>query len=107
MRPPRSSNDTSRLGHIKKYSSTKEGESSKSGEEINVKPKVKPTCYHCGRIGHIGNICGSRIVKKKPKPKFISNYFHCKKQGHQAHECRSKVRDTPIAPRFDGYCYNF
>ena len=49
MRSPRSNNDTSRLG----YTSTKEGELSKSVEERNKKGKnSKPTCHNCGKKGH-------------------------------------------------------
>ena len=43
MRFPRSNDDTTRLGYI----STKEGESSKSGEQRNNKGKsYKPTCSY-------------------------------------------------------------
>ena len=46
LKSPRSSNDTSRLG----YSSTKEGESSKTAEERNNKGKNnKPTYHFCGK----------------------------------------------------------
>lgn len=107
MRSPRSSNDTYGLGHPKHHSLTEEGESSKSGELRNTNLKVKHTCYHCGKLGHTTNICGSKTVMQNPNPNFSSYCFSYKKQGHQTHECRSKVNNTPTAPRFEGYCYNF
>ena len=107
MRSPRSSSDTSGLGHVKHSSSTKEGESSKSGEQRNAKFKGKPTCHHCGKLGHTANICRRKNGMKNPKPKFNGNYFNFKKKGHQEHECRSKKSDAPTSPRFKGYCYNF
>ena len=37
--------------------STKEGESSKSGEErSNIGENSKPTCHNCGEIDHTTNI---------------------------------------------------
>ena len=54
MRSPRSNSDNTRLG----YTSTKEGESSKSGEKRRNKGKTyKPTCYNCGKIGYTTNVC--------------------------------------------------
>ena len=72
---------------------------------MNAKTKGGPTYYHCGKLGHIENICKSKNGEKNPKPKFTSNYFNCKKQGHQE-ECRLKVSNTLIIPRFEGYFYN-
>lgn len=100
MRSPRSSSDISGLGHIKHSSSTKEGDSSKSGEKRNTKSKGKPTCHHCGKIEHTQNICRNKKCMQNPKPKFTRNCFNCNKQGHQAHECRSKISDAPTIPKF-------
>ena len=58
-RSPRSNNDTSRLG----YTSTEEGESSKSGEERSNKGKnSKPTYHNCGKVGHTTNVCRSKTI---------------------------------------------
>ena len=43
MRSQRRLHETFGLGYTKNLSSTKEGESSKSGEKRNVKPRNKPT----------------------------------------------------------------
>ena len=107
MRSPRSSSDTHGFGHIKKYSPMKEGELSKSGEKIFLKPEGKPRCHHCVKLGHTTNICKRKFDKKNPKSKFISNYFNCKKKGYQEHEYMSKESDTPIAPIFEGNLYNY
>ena len=57
LRSPRSNNDTSRLG----YTSTEEGESSKSAKERNNKGKnSKATCHNCGKKGHTANVCRSK-----------------------------------------------
>ena len=54
LKSPRSSNDTSGLG----FTSTKEGDSSKSAEERSNKGKnTKPTCHLCGKKGHTSNVC--------------------------------------------------
>ena len=106
MRSQRWPHDTSRLGHIEHLSSSKEGESSKSGEKRNAKLKKKPTCYHCGKLGHTTNIYRSKNGKKIPKSNFTGIFFNCKKQGHQVHECRFKARNTLVTPRFEGHCYN-
>ena len=66
MKSPRTK-DTFGLGYNKQSSSTKEGESSKSGEKRNTKSKGKPTCNYCGKIGHIANIYRSKNSKKTPK----------------------------------------
>ena len=61
---PRSNNDTFGLG----YTSTEEGESSKSVEERNKKGKnSKPTCQNCGKKGHTANVCRSKIVNQNFK----------------------------------------
>ena len=52
LRSPRSINDTSRLGYISNF---EKGESSSNGENKNN--RGKPTCNHCGKIGHKTNIC--------------------------------------------------
>ena len=57
LKSPRSNNDTSRLG----FTSTKEGESSKSVEQRSDKGKnSKPTCDFYGKKGHTANVCRSR-----------------------------------------------
>ena len=44
------------------YTSTEEGESSKSAEERSKKGKnLKPTCHNCGKKGHTTNVCRSKI----------------------------------------------
>ena len=54
LKSPRSNNDTSRLG----YTSTEEGESSKSARERNKKGKNSKHTYHnCGKKGHTTNVC--------------------------------------------------
>ena len=59
MRSPRSNNDTSGLG----YTSTKEGESSKSVVERSNKGKYsKPTCHNCGKKGHTANVFRSKTT---------------------------------------------
>ena len=59
MRSPRSNNDTSRLG----YTSTKEGESSKSAKERSNKVKnSKPSCHNCGKKGHTANACKRKTI---------------------------------------------
>ena len=97
MRSPRSNDDTDGLG----YTSTKEGESSKSGEQKIAKGKnSKPTCHNYGKIGHTTNVCKSKTANQNPKKKFMGYYHKCNKQGHQAHECRTKTISTQ---RFEGY----
>ena len=71
----------------KQSSTTKEGESSKSGELRNAKTKGKPTCYYCGKFGHTTNICRIKNDKETPIYKLRVNYSKCKKLEHQAHEC--------------------
>ena len=54
LKSPRSSNDTSGLA----YTSTEEGDSSKTIEERGNKNKnTKPTCHFCGKKGHTSNVC--------------------------------------------------
>ena len=58
MRSPRPNNDKSGLG----YTSTKEGDSSKSSEERSKNGQnSKPICRNCGKIGHIGNAFRSKF----------------------------------------------
>lgn len=77
------------------------------GEMRNAKPKDKPTCYHCGKIGHTTNICQSKHGMQNFQPKFIGYFFYCKKQLYQIHECMSRLRNTPSTSRFEGYYYNY
>ena len=57
LKSPRSNNDTSGLG----FTSTKEGETSKSVEKRSEKGKnSKPTCHFYGKKGHPANVCKSR-----------------------------------------------
>lgn len=107
LRSPRRSSDRSGLGLNEHSSSIEEGESSKSGEKKNAKPKNnKPTCHHCGKPGHTTNICRSKHGKSDLKPKFNGHFFNCKKHGHQTQECRSKVNSPPILPKFQGHYLN-
>ena len=63
MRSPRSNNDTTRLG----YTSTEEGESSKSGEYKRKKGKnYKPTCHNYGKMGCTTNIFRRNNVNQNP-----------------------------------------
>ena len=53
LKSTRYSNNTLGLG----FTSTKEGESSKSAEERSEKGKnTKPTCHFYGKKGHIANV---------------------------------------------------
>ena len=81
-----------------------EGESSKQGAQKNK----KPTCSHCGKIGHTSNKCWSNGKEKfngkcydcnqhglrdkecKEKPRFEGNCHKCKKHGHNASKCKTK-----------------
>ena len=77
MRSARSNNDTTRLG----YTSTKEGESSKSGEKRSNKCKnYKPTCHNCGNLGHTTNVCRSNNANQNPKQNFNCYRHKCKKK---------------------------
>ena len=101
MRSPRSNNDTSRLG----YTSTEEGESSKSAKERSNKGKnSKPTFHNYGKKGHTANVCTSKTIDQNVKHKSMVHYHNCNKKGHQAHECITKTMHTQI---FEGYCYNY
>ena len=51
LKYPRANNDTSGLG----YTSTKEGESSKTAKERSK----KASCHFCGMKGHTANVCRS------------------------------------------------
>ena len=101
MRSPRSNNDTTGLG----YTNTKEGESSKSGEQRNYKGKTyKPTCHNCGKLGHIEKNCKRSNENQNPKNKFKGYKHKRNKQGHRVHEYKTKTLSTQ---RFEGYCQNF
>ena len=57
LKSPRSNNDTLGLG----YTSTEEGESSKTTKERSDKGKnTKPTCHFYGKKGHTSNVCRSK-----------------------------------------------
>ena len=57
MKSPRFNNDTDGLG----YTSTEEGKSSKTSEQIKKKDKnYKPTSHNCGKIGHTTNVGRSK-----------------------------------------------
>lgn len=91
MKYPRPNNGTTRLG----YTSSKEGESSKSDEQSNKKGKnYKPTCHNCGKLGHTTNICRSNNENQNPKQKFKGYSHKCNNQGHKTHECRTKTMST-------------
>ena len=59
-----------------------EGESSKQGAQKNK----KPTCNHCGKIGHTSNKCWSN-----GKAKFNGKCYNCNKHAHRANECKEKT----------------
>ena len=66
LKSPRSSNDTSGLG----FTSTEEGESSKSAEERSEKGKnTKPTCHFCGKKEHTSNVCRSKKAINRINPR--------------------------------------
>ena len=101
LKSPRSNNDTSGLG----YTSTEEGESSKSAKERNKKGKnSKPTCHNYGKKGHTTNVCRRKTTNQNVKPKNMIHCHKCNKKGHQAYECRTKTMHTQI---FEGYWYNY
>ena len=94
---PRSNSDTTRLV----YTSTEEGEPSKSGEQrSNTSNNYKLTCHNCRKIGHIIFFCRSNNVNQNSKKKFIGNYHKCNNQGHRAHKWKAKITSTQ---RFKGY----
>ena len=80
------------------------GESSNQGEQRNK----RPTCNHCGKIGHTSNKCwsngkarfngkcfncnqhGHKAIECKEKSKFEGNCHKCKRHGHKAFQCKSK-----------------
>ena len=59
------------------------GESSKQGAKRNQ----KPTCNHCGKIGHTSNKCQSN-----GREKFNGKCYNCNKHGHRANECKEKPK---------------
>ena len=90
LKSPKSNNTTSGLG----FTSTGEGESSKSVEERSDKDKnTKPTCHFYSKKGHIANVCRSRKTNQHDIPKNKDHYHKCNKQGHQ----------TLRTKRFDGH----
>ena len=66
-----------------------EGESFEQGAQRNQ----RPTCNHCGKIGHTPNRCWSN-----GKPKFNGKCFSYNQHGHKANECKDK-------PKFEGKCH--
>ena len=70
---------------------TEEGESSKQGAQKNQ----RPTCSHCGKIGHTSNQCWSN-----GKTKFNGKCYNCNQHGHRENECKEK-------PRFEGKCHKY
>ena len=71
LRSPRSTNDTFGLVYDKR------GKSSSNEEKKNT--KVRPTCHHCGKMGHTTNICRSKNVNHYPKKTVIGK---SQKEGH-------------------------
>ena len=65
---------------------TEEGESSKQGFQKNQ----RPTCSHCGKLGHTSNKFWSN-----GKDKFIEKCYNYNQHGHRANECKEK-------PKFEG-----
>ena len=70
---------------------TEESESSKQGSQKNQ----RPTCSHCGKIGHTSNKCWSN-----GKEKFNGKCYNCNQHGHRANERNKK-------PKFDGKCHKW
>ena len=71
IRSPGSNSDASRLG----YTSTEEGESSKSGEQNNNKGKnKKPTCHSCGKLGCTTDVYRRIFFHQSPKQKYRGKY---------------------------------
>ena len=66
-----------------------QGESSKQGIQKNQ----RPTCNHCGKLGHTSNRCWSN-----GKRKFNDKCCNCNQHGHKANECKEK-------PKFEGKCH--
>ena len=84
---------------------TKEAKSSKHWAQKNK----KPTCSHCGNIGHTSKKCwsngkakfngkcynynqrGHRANEWKDKPKFEGKYHKYKKHGHKSSEWKTKI----------------
>ena len=66
-----------------------QGEFSKQGAQKNK----KPTCNHCGKIGHTSNKCWSN-----GKEKFNGKCYNCSQHGHRVNECKQK-------PKFEGKCH--
>ena len=66
LKSPRSNNDTSGLG----YTSTEEGESSKTAKERSDKGRnSKPTCHFSSKKGHTANVCRSKNDNQHNEPK--------------------------------------
>ena len=100
LKSPRSNNDTSGLG----FTSTEEGETSKSAKKRSDKGKnSKPTCHFNYKKGHTANGCRRMKTNQKEKPKNKGHCHKCNKQGHLTQDCRTKTMRTT---RFDGHCYN-
>ena len=101
LKSPRSNNDTSRLG----FTSTKEGETSRSVEQRSDKGKNSKLTFHfCGKKGHTTNVCKSRKTNQQDIPKNKGHCHKCNKEGHLTQDCRTKSMRTP---RFDGHYYNY
>ena len=72
----RSNNDTSGLG----YTSTEEGESSKTTKEMNDKGKnSKPTYHFYGKKVHTANVCRRKNQNQHYKPKIMGHFHKCNK----------------------------
>ena len=67
----------SRIGYLE------ESESSQQGAQKNQ----RPTCSHCGKIGHTSNRCWSN-----GKEKFNGKCYNCNQYGHRANECKEKPK---------------
>ena len=97
LKTPKIGNDTLGLG----YTSTEQGESSKTTEErINKGKNTKPTCHFCNKKGHTANVCRSKKTNQQDTSKDKGYCHKCNMQGHTTQDCRTK---TMKAPRFDGH----